>query len=136
MAEAGITVNAVCPGYVLTPGWSSRFPTPRARIGISAGGSRAQRVLLAAQPDEEVRHRPSSFAALTSFLCSDDAASITGAILPVEVAGRRNDFPPSPCTSEPLEHQQTLSTSLLVAAAAPLSKSPGWLVDRTRRPPR
>jgi 3-hydroxybutyrate dehydrogenase len=82
VAEHGITVNALCPGYVRTPLVEKQIPaTARAR-GISEEEVKRD-VLLAAQPTrrfvavEEV-------AALTAFLCSQAAASITGALLAVD----------------------------------------------------
>ena len=82
VAEQGITVNAVCPGYVLTPLVQKQIPdTARAR-GISEEAV-IRDVLLAAQPTKKFV-TVQEVAALTAFLCSDEAASITGAVLPVE----------------------------------------------------
>ena len=82
VAEQGITVNAVCPGYVLTPLVEQQIPdTARAR-GISPEAV-VRDVLLAAQPTRRFV-TIEDVAALTCFLCSADAASITGAILPIE----------------------------------------------------
>ena len=82
VAEQGITVNAVCPGYVLTPLVEKQIPdTARAR-GISSEAV-IRDVLLAAQPTKKFV-TVEEVAALTAFLCSQDAASITGAVLPVE----------------------------------------------------
>jgi len=82
VAEQGITVNAVCPGYVLTPLVQKQIPdTARAR-GISEEAV-VRDVLLAAQPTKKFV-TVQEVAALTAFLCSDDAASITGAVLPIE----------------------------------------------------
>jgi len=82
VAEAGITVNAVCPGYVLTPLVQQQIPdTARAR-GISEEAV-VRDVLLHAQPTKKFV-TVEQVAALTSFLCSEDAASITGAVLPIE----------------------------------------------------
>ena len=82
VAEAGITVNAVCPGYVLTPLVEQQIPdTARAR-GIS-NEQVVRDVLLAAQPTKKFV-TVEQVAALTAFLCNDDAAAITGAILPIE----------------------------------------------------
>jgi 3-hydroxybutyrate dehydrogenase len=82
VAEGGITVNAVCPGYVLTPLVEQQIPdTARAR-GITPEEV-VRNVLLAAQPTKKFV-TVDQVAALTAFLCSDDAASITGAILPLE----------------------------------------------------
>ena len=82
VAEQGITVNAICPGYVLTPLVEKQIPdTARAR-GITE--DRVVRdVLLAAQPTKRFV-TVGEVAALAIFLAGDDAASITGAILPVE----------------------------------------------------
>jgi len=82
VAEQGITVNAVCPGYVLTPLVERQIPdTARAR-GITAEQV-VRDVLLAAQPTKKFV-TVEQVAALTAFICSDDAASITGAVLPIE----------------------------------------------------
>ena len=82
VAEVGITVNAVCPGYVLTPLVEQQIPdTARAR-GITPEEV-VRDVLLAAQPTKKFV-TVEQVAALTAFLCSDDAASITGAVLPIE----------------------------------------------------
>jgi 3-hydroxybutyrate dehydrogenase len=82
VAEAGITVNAVAPGYVRTPLIDAQIPdTARAR-GITAEAV-VRDVLLAAQPTRKFV-TVEQVAALTCFLCSDDAASITGAVLPVD----------------------------------------------------
>jgi len=82
VAEQGITVNAVCPGYVLTPLVQKQIPdTARAR-GISEEQV-VRDVLLAAQPTKKFV-TVEQVAAFTAFLCSNDAASITGAVLPIE----------------------------------------------------
>ena len=82
VAEAGITVNAVCPGYVLTPLVEQQIPdTARAR-GITPEEV-VRDVLLAAQPTKKFV-TVEQVAAFTAFLCSDDGASITGAVLPIE----------------------------------------------------
>lgn len=82
VAELGITVNAICPGYVLTPLVEKQIPDTAKARGISEEAVKRD-VLLAAQPTkrfvalEEVT-------GLTAFLCSQEAASITGAVLPVD----------------------------------------------------
>jgi 3-hydroxybutyrate dehydrogenase len=82
VAEAGITVNAVCPGYVLTPLVQQQIPDTAKARGIS-NDEVIRDVLLAAQPTKKFV-TVEQVAALTAFLCSDDAASITGAVLPIE----------------------------------------------------
>jgi len=82
VAEQGITVNAVCPGYVLTPLVQKQIPDTAKARGISEEAV-VRDVLLAAQPTKKFV-TVQEVAALTAFLCSDEAASITGAVLPVE----------------------------------------------------
>ncbi len=82
VAELGITANAVCPGYVLTPLVEKQIPdTARAR-GLT-NEQVVRDVLLAAQPTKKFVS-VEQVAALVAFLCSEDAASITGAVLPIE----------------------------------------------------
>jgi 3-hydroxybutyrate dehydrogenase len=81
-AEHGITVNAICPGYVLTPLVQKQIPeTARAR-GISEEMV-VHDVLLHAQPTRQFV-TTEQIGALSVFLCSGAAASITGAALPIE----------------------------------------------------
>jgi 3-hydroxybutyrate dehydrogenase len=82
VAELGITVNAVCPGYVLTPLVQKQIPDTAKARGISEERV-IKDVLLAAQPTKQFV-TVAQVAALTVFLASEEAASITGAILPIE----------------------------------------------------
>jgi 3-hydroxybutyrate dehydrogenase len=82
VAEQGITVNAICPGYVWTPLVEKQVPdTARAR-GISEEQVKRD-VLLAAQPTKRFV-AVAEVAELAAFLVSDAAASITGAVLPID----------------------------------------------------
>jgi 3-hydroxybutyrate dehydrogenase len=81
-AESGITCNAICPGYVWTPLVENQIEdTARAR-GISREAVMRD-VLLAAQPNKRFA-TVEELGALTVFLCSDAAASITGTSLSVD----------------------------------------------------
>jgi 3-hydroxybutyrate dehydrogenase len=82
VAEQGITVNAVCPGYVLTPLVEKQIPDTAKARGITREQV-VRDVLLAAQPTKKFVS-VEEVAALTAFLCSNEAASITGAVMPVE----------------------------------------------------
>jgi 3-hydroxybutyrate dehydrogenase len=82
VAEQGVTVNAVCPGYVLTPLVEKQIPDTAKARGISTDAV-IRDVLLAAQPTKKFVS-VEEVAALTAFLCSNEAASITGAVLPIE----------------------------------------------------
>jgi 3-hydroxybutyrate dehydrogenase len=81
-AEHGITVNAICPGYVLTPLVQKQVPETAKARGISEEAV-IRDVLLHAQP---TRHfvTTEQIGALAAFLCTDAAASITGTALPVD----------------------------------------------------
>jgi 3-hydroxybutyrate dehydrogenase len=82
VATHKITVNCISPGYVWTPLVESQIPdTMKAR-----GLTREQvinDVLLDAQPTKEFV-TPEQVAAFAVFLCSDDAAQITGANLSID----------------------------------------------------
>jgi 3-hydroxybutyrate dehydrogenase len=81
-AEFGITVNAICPGYVLTPLVQKQIPeTARAR-GITEEQV-IKDVLLHAQPTRQFV-TTEQLGALAVFLCTGTAASMTGTALPVE----------------------------------------------------
>ena len=81
-AEHGITANAICPGYVWTPLVEKQVPeTARAR-GITEEQV-IHDVLLAAQPTKQFV-TIEQVAALAGFLASDAAASITGALIPLD----------------------------------------------------
>jgi 3-hydroxybutyrate dehydrogenase len=82
VAEHRITVNAVCPGYVLTPLVEKQIPDTAKARGITEAQV-IKDVLLAAQPSKHFV-TVTEVAALTLFLASDEATSITGAILPVD----------------------------------------------------
>jgi 3-hydroxybutyrate dehydrogenase len=82
VAETGITCNAICPGYVLTP-------LVEAQVGAQAKAHQLSRervireVILASQPSKSFVE-VDDIAALAVFLCSDAAKSITGAAIPID----------------------------------------------------
>jgi len=81
-ARSGITVNCVSPGYVWTPLVENQIPDTMAARGLTREQVMDD-VLLAAQPTKRFV-TPEQVAALGLFLCRDEAASITGANLPVD----------------------------------------------------
>jgi 3-hydroxybutyrate dehydrogenase len=81
-AEHGITVNAICPGYVLTPLVQKQIPETAKARGITEEQV-IKDVLLHAQPTRQFV-TTEQIGALSVFLCSGAAASITGTALPVE----------------------------------------------------
>ena len=82
VAEAGITANAICPGYVWTPLVQKQIPDTAKARGISEEQVKRD-VLLAAQPTKKFV-TVEEVAALATFLASDAAASITGTVLPID----------------------------------------------------
>ena len=82
VAEHGITVNAICSGYVLTPLVEKQIPEQAKARGISEEAV-VRDVLLAAQPTKRFIE-VSEIAAVAAFLCTDNARSITGTALPVD----------------------------------------------------
>jgi 3-hydroxybutyrate dehydrogenase len=81
-AEHGITANAICPGYVLTPLVEKQIPETAKARGITEDEV-IRDVLLHAQPTRQFV-TTEQLGALSVFLCTRAAASITGAALPVE----------------------------------------------------
>jgi 3-hydroxybutyrate dehydrogenase len=82
LAEHGITANAICPGYVMTPLVQKQIPEQAAARGISEEAV-VRDVLLAAQSTKRFVET-SELAALAVFLCSNEARSMTGTLLPVD----------------------------------------------------
>lgn len=81
-AEFGITANAICPGYVLTPLVQKQIPETALARGISEEQV-IRDVLLDAQPTRKFV-TTEQIGAVAVFLCSEAAASITGTALPVD----------------------------------------------------
>ena len=81
-AEFGITCNAICPGYVLTPLVEKQIPETAQARGITEDAV-VRDVLLAAQPTRQFV-TVDQVGALALFLTSDSAAQITGAALPID----------------------------------------------------
>jgi 3-hydroxybutyrate dehydrogenase len=81
-AEANITCNAICPGYVYTPLVEAQIEGQAKAHGI-AREQVIRDVLLAQQPNKRFA-TVEEIGALTAFLASDAAQSITGTALPVD----------------------------------------------------
>ena len=81
-AQEGVTVNAICPGYVLTPLVERQIPDTAKARGLTEEQVKRD-VLLAAQPTKKFV-TVEQIAATAIFLCSDAAASITGSHIAVE----------------------------------------------------
>ena len=77
-----MTCNAICPGWVLTPLVQRQIDAIAARENIPVEDAKA-RLLGEKQPSLEFA-TPEQMGALAAFLCSEDAAQIKGASLPVD----------------------------------------------------
>ena len=82
VATQGITMNAICPGYVWTPLVEKQIPDTAKARGLTEEQV-VNDVLLHAQPTKRFV-QVSEVAVLAAFLASRDAASITGAIIPID----------------------------------------------------
>lgn len=82
LAEAGITCNAICPGYVRTPLVENQIEAQAKAHNLSRERV-IREVILAAQPIRRFIE-VEEIAALALFLCGEPARSITGAALPID----------------------------------------------------
>jgi 3-hydroxybutyrate dehydrogenase len=83
-APTGVTCNAICPGWVLTPLVQRQIDDLATRAGIDVDS--AQRQLIGEKQPSLDFATPEQIGALVVFLCSDAAAQIRGAALPVDGA--------------------------------------------------
>jgi len=83
-AKTGITCNAICPGWVLTSLVQKQIDARAEREGIAV--EQAKRDLLAEKQPSGEFATPEQIGALCVFLCSDTAAQIRGAAVPVDGA--------------------------------------------------
>ncbi|MEI8034479.1 MAG: SDR family oxidoreductase, partial [Betaproteobacteria bacterium] len=82
VATKGVTVNAICPGYVLTALVERQIPDTAKVRGMTIEQVK-QEVLLAAQPTKQFV-TVEQVASCALFLCSDAAASITGTHISID----------------------------------------------------
>ena len=81
-ATTGITCNAVCPGWVLTPLVLRQIDDLAEREGLSVTDAKGA-LLAEKQPSIEFA-TPDQIGAAVAFLCSEAAAQIRGVALPVD----------------------------------------------------
>jgi 3-hydroxybutyrate dehydrogenase len=83
-ATTGVTCNAICPGWVLTPLVQQQIDARAKREGLSNDQAKAA-LLAEKQPSGEFA-TPEQIGGVCVFLCSDAAAQIRGAADPVDGA--------------------------------------------------
>ncbi|MFN3607307.1 MAG: 3-hydroxybutyrate dehydrogenase [Cypionkella sp.] len=81
-AGSGITANAICPGYVLTPLVEAQIPEQMA-VHNMGRDQVIREVMLARQPSREFA-TTGQIGGTAVFLCSDAAAQITGTTISVD----------------------------------------------------
>ena len=81
-AEEPITCNAICPGYVLTPLVEGQIPDTMKKYDMDRE-TVIREVLLQRQPSKAFA-TTQQLGGTVAFLCSDDAAQITGTTLSVD----------------------------------------------------
>jgi len=81
-ATTGITCNAICPGWVLTPLVQKQINDRAAQAKISVDQAKAE-LLSEKQPSKEFA-TPEQMGELAVFLCSDAASQIRGVAIPVD----------------------------------------------------
>jgi 3-hydroxybutyrate dehydrogenase len=81
-ATTGVTCNAICPGWVLTPLVQKQIDDIASRENSTANAAK-MKLLAEKQPSLEFA-TPEQIGAVTVFLCSDAAAQIRGIGLPVD----------------------------------------------------
>lgn len=81
-AQTGITCNAICPGWVLTPLVQKQIDALAEREKLSAEAAK-MRLLGEKQPSKEFV-TPEQLGGLAVFLCSPAAAQIRGQAMPVD----------------------------------------------------
>ena len=82
VAEKGITVNAICPGYVLTPLVQKQLKD-QMKVHNMSEKQVIEQVMLANQPTKQFV-KPQEISSMASYLCSDMARSITGTSIVID----------------------------------------------------
>jgi 3-hydroxybutyrate dehydrogenase len=83
VAEHGITVNAICPAFARTPLVEKQIASNAREHGISENEV-VQRLMVGPAAIKRLLE-PSEIASLALYLCSDQAAGITGAALDIDL---------------------------------------------------
>jgi 3-hydroxybutyrate dehydrogenase len=83
-AGSGVTCNAICPGWVLTPLVQKQIDDLAQLRGLSQ--EEASKELLQEKQPSGTFATPEEIGALAAFLCRRAAGSITGASMPVDGA--------------------------------------------------
>jgi 3-hydroxybutyrate dehydrogenase len=83
-AATGITCNAICPGWVLTPLVQKQVDARAQEAGVTPQA--AQALLLREKQPSEQFVAPAQIGAMAVFLCSDAASQVRGAAWTIDGA--------------------------------------------------
>ncbi|MGE4249335.1 MAG: 3-hydroxybutyrate dehydrogenase [Parvibaculaceae bacterium] len=83
-ARFGVTCNAICPGWIMTPLSARQITSVAERTGVSFEEAR-KNLLIEKQPSLEFAELE-EVAGLALFLCTQAAAQVNGAALPIDGA--------------------------------------------------
>jgi 3-hydroxybutyrate dehydrogenase len=81
-AGTGVTANAICPGWVLTPLVQKQVDALAERKGLSKEDAAVE--LLSEKMPSKQFVTPEQLGGLAVFLCTDAAAQMTGTALPMD----------------------------------------------------
>jgi 3-hydroxybutyrate dehydrogenase len=84
IANTGVTINALMPGWVLTPHAEGQIARQMAATGVSR--EQALDALMKARQPSQRPILPADIAAFGLFLCGDAGAHVNGAALPIDGA--------------------------------------------------
>jgi len=76
-ARCGVTVNAICPGFILTPLIQRQIDIISEKKGLS--NDEASRALIEEKQPTAAFGHPEDIGALATFMCTENARQITGA---------------------------------------------------------
>jgi 3-hydroxybutyrate dehydrogenase len=76
-ATTGVTCNAICPGWVLTPLVQKQVDAKAQALGIS--NEEAKKLLVGEKQPSQTFTTPDQLGELAAFLCSDAASNVRGA---------------------------------------------------------
>ena len=78
----GITVNSICPAYVMTPLVEGQIAAQAKNHNIPE--EKVISDIMLAKAAIKTMLKPETVASVVKFLCSEDAANITGIALPID----------------------------------------------------
>ena len=111
---SGITCNAICPGWVLTPLVQRQIDAPGSKRGDQRSKQAKLELLAEKQPKPRVGRRPSSWAISAVFLCSSGASTDPWRRRSPWMAAGLRSRGPSTCPPRPRRSSRSARRSQLI----------------------